>query len=143
MDSNPTVIVCAFTVSNDSIRVDVLPNNRRKKVEKEIPHPKHLRRYPAVLIGRLGVNSEYKEQKIGSDLMDFIKSWFIDSNNKTGCRFLVVDSYNDQVPISYYQKNKFLFLFSTEELEAQNIGYSENRNLETRLMYFDLITLRG
>ena len=30
--------------------------------------------------------------------MDFIKSWFIDEENKTGCRFVVVDSYNEEIP---------------------------------------------
>jgi hypothetical protein len=47
--------------------------------------------------------------------MDFIKSWFIDSNNKTGCRFLVVDSYNKEHPIRYYMKNGFKFIFDNEE----------------------------
>jgi len=43
--------------------------------------------------------------------MDFIKSWFVDSNNKTGCRFLVVDLYNKEHPIQYYMKNGFKFIF--------------------------------
>jgi hypothetical protein len=50
LDEDPHIIVCAFTVSNDSIRVDMLPNSREKKVQKEIPHSKQMRRYPAVLI---------------------------------------------------------------------------------------------
>lgn len=35
-DKKPSDIVCAFTVSNDSIRVNILPNSREKKVQKEI-----------------------------------------------------------------------------------------------------------
>lgn len=34
LDENPSVIVCAFTLSNDSIRVDMLPNSREKKCRK-------------------------------------------------------------------------------------------------------------
>ena len=73
--------------------------------------------------------------------MDFIKSWFIDSNSKTGCRFLVVDAYNEPNPIQYYKKNDFEFLFSTEEQEKEYMGKSIDEILKTRLMYFDLIVL--
>ena len=61
-DKKPSDIVCAFTVSNDSIRVNILPNSREKKVQKAIPRAKQMRRYPGVLIGRLGINKEYKHQ---------------------------------------------------------------------------------
>lgn len=140
LDEDPSIIVCAFTVSNDSIKTDTLPNNRKKKLIKDIPRPKHMRRYPAVLIGRLGINNQFKRRGIGTELMDFIKSWFINKNNKTGCRFIVVDSYNEEAPKDYYCKNKFEYLFYTEEDEAERMGV-ENIALKTRLMYFDLIGL--
>jgi hypothetical protein len=88
LDTEPSVIVCAFTVSNDSVKVNFLPNSRKKKLVKSIPRVKQFRSYPAVLIGRLGVNQDFKNIGIGRELMDFIKSWFIHPNNKTGCRFL-------------------------------------------------------
>ena len=71
-----SVIVCAFTLSNDSIRVDMLPNSREKKVQKNIPHSKQMRRYPGVLIGRLGINVNFAHRGISSELMEFIKSCF-------------------------------------------------------------------
>ena len=71
----------------------------------------------------------------------WVKSRFIDPNNKTGCRFLVVDAYNEPNPIQYYKKNDFDFLFSTEEQEKEYMGMSTNETLKTRLMYFDLIVL--
>ena len=141
LDEDPSVIVCAFTLSNDSIRVDILPNNREKKVQKNILHSKQMRRYPGVLIGRLGINVEFAHRGIGSELMNFIKSWFIDTGNKTGCRFLIVDAYNDEIPLKYYQKNDFTFLFSNESQEAENTGFDKSTKLRTRLMYFDLISL--
>ena len=73
--------------------------------------------------------------------MDFIKSWFIDEENKTGCRFVVVDSYNEEIPLAYYQKNSFEFLFSSPEQEKEYMGLSKDYQLKTRLMYFDLIVL--
>lgn len=147
LDENPRVIVCAFTLSNDSINVRTLPNSRKKKVNEDIPHEKQFSRYPAVLIGRLGVNKQYQgmkkgfSQKIGDELMDFIKGWFIDKLNKTGCRFIVVDAYNDPKPLRYYQNNGFEFIFSTEEQEKENTEISKGEKLKTRLMRFDLIVL--
>ena len=35
-------------------------------------------------------------------------------------------------------KNEFLFLFSTEQQEAENLGYDITKTLHTRLMYYDL-----
>lgn len=138
LDEDPRVIVCMFTLSNDSIRVDVIPNNRGRKVSQDIPREKRMRRYPGVLIGRLGINSKFRSQGIGTELLDFVKSWFIDEENKTGCRFLIVDAYNKEAPLSFYQKNEFQFLFSTEQQEAENLGYAAEKSLHTRLMYYDL-----
>ena len=109
-----------------------------RKLSHDIPREKRMRRYPAVLIGRLGINVDFCHQGIGSELLDFIKSWFIDEENKTGCRFLIVDAYNCMVPLDFYQKNEFLFLFSTEQQEAENLGYDMTKSMHTRLMYYDL-----
>jgi hypothetical protein len=146
LDEKPTEIVCAFTVSNDSIKTRRLPNSRKKKVTKQIPSQKRMRSYPAVLIGRLGVNKNYRivdgeEKTTGDQLMDFIKSWFIDSANKTGCRFVVVDSYNEIKALRYYKRNGFEPLFSTENQEKEFTGLNEQDILKTRMFYFDLILL--
>lgn len=138
LDDDPSIITCAFTVANSSIKVSDLPNSRQKKVRSNIPHSKHSDTYPAVLIGRLGVSKQFKGQGIGNELMSFIKMWFLDPHNKTGCRFVVVDAYNDQTVLDYYLKNDFQFLFSSED---QELAYSRNR-ISTRLMLFDLILIK-
>jgi len=99
--------------------------------------------YPAVLIGRLGVNVKFQHngEHIGTDLMDFIKFWFTEPDNKTGCRYLVVDAYNMEIPIKFYQKNGFKQLFCTEEQEKEYRNISANGTLLTRLMFFDLIRM--
>ena len=137
LDEDPSVIVCAFTLSNDSVRVDHLPSSRKNKVNSGIPFTKRLRRYPAVLIGRLGVSVDYADKGVGSELMDILKMWFILPDNKAACRFLAVDSYNTPHTVHYYQKNGFEFLFSTEEQEAKNSDIP--LPLQTRYMYYDLI----
>ena len=100
-----------------------------------------MRNYPAVLIGRLGVNTNFKGKGIGLELMNFIKAWFIDSANKTGCRYIVVDSYNESTPLRYYVKNDFKPIFSSEDQEKLYFDIPKDISLKTRLMYFDLIVL--
>lgn len=146
LDEDETQIVAAFTISNDSIKTFTLPNARKKKITAEIPRQKQMKSYPAVLIGRLGVNVNFRkiegeDKTVGDQLMDFIKSWFIDKANKTGCRFIVVDSYNSDKPINYYKRNGFTELFSSEEQEKEYTGIPQEKNLNTRLLYFDLIVL--
>ena len=137
--SNPNVVVGAFTLSNDSIRIDDLPNARKQKMKHIIEH-KPLRRYPAVLIGRLGINVTYACQGFGSAIMDVIKSWFI-KNNKTGCRFIIVEAYNTQPTLKYYEKNGFKYLFSTEKQESLYSYQDANMKMRTRMKFFDLIDI--
>ena len=146
-DEDESQIVAAFTVSNDSIKTFSLPNSRKKKVNTDIPRQKQMKSYPAVLIGRLGVNINFRDKiknskhRIGDELMDFIKSWFIDKANKTGCRFIVVDAYNKPIPLKYYKRNGFIELFSTEEQEKEYMNLSDESTFVTRLLFFDLIIL--
>ena len=93
------------------------------------------------MIGRLGVNKNFQSQHIGSEVLDFIKAWFIDPLNKTGCRFLLVDSYNEGRNISFYQKNGFQLLFGSEDQEKEFRNLGKDKLINTRLMYFDLIEL--
>ncbi len=142
LDENPRKIVCAFTIANDSIKAQLIPKSDRNRLTRKVANQKRgLKSYPAVLIGRLGVAIEFEGKGIGRELMDFIKSWFIDANNKTGCRFLVVDSYNKEHPINYYTKNGFKFIFEDEEEEKTYSGIVTNESLYTRLMSFDLIVI--
>ena len=140
-DGGGNDIVCAFTVSNASVFTNHLPNARKKKIGSAIPFAKRDLIYPAVLIGRLGVNLKFKRQHVGSELMDIIKNWFVEEDNKTGCRYLVVDAYNEAGPCEYYQKNGFAFMFSSEEQERQYRNISSEQPLHTRLMYFDLMQI--
>lgn len=57
------------------------------------------------------------------------KYWF-SNENKTGCRYLLVDAYNDGEGTEFYSKNGFSFLTRDDEVD------------DTRIMFFDLITYR-
>ena len=54
---------------------------------------------------------------------------------------MIVDAYNEDALLNFYSQNGFEFLFSSESQEAENLGYSYDTHLKTRLMYFDLRVL--
>jgi len=134
-----SVIVCVFTLSNSSIDVRNLPNNRKRKLTEDIPHEKRLSSYPATLIGRLGVDREFGGRGVGTELMDFIKSWMLDPSNKSASRFLTVDAYNNERTLKFYEVNGFKTIFSSDIQEKEYIGLPNEKVLKTRSMYFDLM----
>lgn len=119
-------LLAFFSVSHDSIKKEECPRSAWERVQKIIPRQKRYSSMPAVKIGRLGVSDDCQRANCGSRIMDFLKVWFT-KQNKTGCRFLLVDAYNRPGVIGFYRKNGFQFLTGTDEKE------------ETRIMYFDLI----
>ena len=139
LNKNPKVIVCAFTLSNSSMDVRHLPGSRKKKVIADIPREKHLSSYPALLIGRLGVNKNFGKRGIGTELIRVIRSMAAEEDNLSSCRFLTVDAYNNEATRKFYETNGFNYLFSTEQQEKEYIGMSKEKELKTRLMYLDLI----
>jgi len=148
-DSIETIVAC-FTVSNDSIRIYDLPNSRRNAMWGITHREKMLTRYPGVLVGRLAVATQFSGKGIGSEIIDFIKMWFLDDANKTGCRFAIVDAKNELNVLRFYEKNGFKSLFPQEIDEDlyTRPPRDENdkkermlnpRKLRTRLMFCDLL----
>lgn len=139
MDENPQTVVCAFTLANAGVRVSDLPNARKKRLESNIPHIKALKDYPAVLVARLGVSKDFRSLHIGSDVLSYIKLWFLEPYNKTGCRFMIVDAYNEPATMAFYEQNDFKTVFSTEQQEKDYRHLDSDVALSTRLMYYDLM----
>lgn len=150
MKDNKQSIVACFTVSNDSIRIYDLPSSRRNAMWGITHREKMLTRYPGVLVGRLAVASSFSGQSIGSEVLDFIRMWFIDESNKTGCRFAIVDAKNEPNILGFYEKNGFKPLFPREidedlytkppKDEEERAERQRNpRKLRTRLMFCDLL----
>lgn len=123
--TNSGKVVCYFSLANDKVSLADFNNKtdfnrfRRHRFVNE----KRLKSYPAVKICRFGVDTSFHGMGIGSLLLDFIKTYFID-DNKTGCRFLVVDAYNEAV--KFYKNNGFQHLKTNDE------------SINTKLLYFDL-----
>ena len=150
LNDEPKTIVAIYTVSSDSIRIFDLPRSRRDAMLKITHHRKRLKRYPGILIGRLGVNSEFAHQGIGSQVLDVIKLWFDSTVVKAGCRFLIVDALNKPEVLAFYSKNGFETLFTSEQQEDFYVNPPKDEEqrmmrlanptkLETRLMFTDLL----
>lgn len=150
LNDAPKTIVAIYTVSSDSIRIFDLPRSRRDAMLKITHHRKRLKRYPGILIGRFGVNSEFAHQGIGSQVLDVIKLWFDSSVVKAGCRFLIVDALNKPEVLAFYRKNGFETLFTSEQQEDFYVNPPKDEEqrlmrlanptkLETRLMFTDLL----
>lgn len=136
-----TRIVAFFTVANDSIKTKFIPHSATNKVQRKVPGEKHLRSYPAVLLGRLGVSRDFQglDFLVGQQVMNYVKAWFTAGDNKAGCRFLVVDAYNKSRVIQFYLRNKFKFLYTVEDEERSAVGIAVGEPLHTRLMFLDLL----
>ena len=139
LNDNPNKVVCAFTLANAGVRVSDMPNSRKKKIETNIPYVKTLKDYPAVLVARLGVSKDFRSMHIGSEVLSYLKLWFLDPYNKTGCRFVIVDAYNSPSTIAFYEQNGFTTVFSTEQQEKDYRHIISESPLSTRLMYYDLM----
>jgi GNAT superfamily N-acetyltransferase len=122
-------IAAFFSLSNDTLTCDPDPESGAKaiwnRLARRIPYPKRRKSFPAVKLGRLGVSQKYQRCGLGSDILDLLKMSFV-CNNKTGCRFITVDAYNNPDTIDFYRRNNFDFLIAGDEKD------------DTRQMYYDL-----
>lgn len=137
-DNKKNCIICAFSLSNDSIKTPLLTKSARNRLQRNIPNEKRPRTYPAVLIGQLGVNANYRNMSIGSQTIEYLKTWLTHSSNKTGCRFILVDSLNNPRTINFYERNGFIPLYSSEQEEREAFMLPSSVSLRTRMMYCDL-----
>jgi GNAT superfamily N-acetyltransferase len=123
-----TEIAGYFCLLTDKLVFDPSDEERRKfwrafNKKNKIHFNKHRRTYPAIKIGRLAVATAFTGKRLGSYLIDHIVALAIAMNN-IGCRFITVDAYKNA--FDFYLKNNFDYLSD------------DDKNEQTRLMYFDL-----
>lgn len=140
-NEKPHQIVAMFTLSNDSIKTSFMTKSSKNKLQRGLPNAKRGRSYPATLLGRIGVNNEFRggALHIGSQVLAFIKSWLLLEENKNGCRYILVDAYNEENVLGFYARNGFEFLFGNEEDEKLYRNIVSDETLHTRMMYCDLL----
>lgn len=127
-DNTTDNIVAYYSLANDKIAItdfDSKTEYNRFRRDKFV-NEKRLRSYPAIKIARLAIAHPYQNQSLGQFILRFIEEYFLEER-KSGCRFVTVDAYRKAIP--FYLKNHYQFLNSDDE------------DLHTRLMYFDLASL--
>jgi len=113
-----------------SFHNDTIPLSWSRK-KKLMPKGKWYPTYPAVKIGRLGVARALQGNHVGTQLLNLAKKFFV-RENRTGCRFITVDAYNNPRGINFYESNGFQFLQKAD----QDKNAEEARTIT---MFFDLI----
>lgn len=112
LEESKADIVCAFTVSNASIFTKYLPNARKKKVGKHVPHIKQDLIYPAVLIGRLGISTKFQHLHIGTEVMD------LNYNRK---RDTVMEQQNKRKPLMRDASGAFFYSAASSFIASFNV----------------------
>ena len=88
--------VAFISFSNDTIE---LTQEAKAKI---LPERKRYKTLPAVKIGRLGVDERLQGHNIGTLFINMAKKLFL-VDNRTGCRFMTVDAYNEDRVIKFYE----------------------------------------
>ena len=89
------------SVVNDNLQRQALPEKDQAKYSTKVPYS----HYPAVKLARLGVSHEFQGKGLGRHLIISMALLMSRHDNKTGCRFMVLDAYKDRV--AFYEKIGF------------------------------------
>lgn len=96
-----TVIIGYYTLSNASLRRDMIPESIQKKL------PPSYRNLPVTLLGRLAVDSRFKGQGFGSFLLiDALKRSFDVSSSSIGSMAVITEPIDEQAE-NFYRKYGF------------------------------------
>ena len=117
-------LVGFFCLSNASIPLE--EEDREKLWELGKPQSS----YPAIKIGRLGVDKEHGRRGFGTLILEWVILQALNYSKDVGCRFITVDAYNKDIPLKFYENNGFKILSKTKT--RMNV-----------LMYLDLLSKGG
>ncbi|SMH71281.1 GNAT family N-acetyltransferase [Candidatus Nitrosotalea okcheonensis] len=78
-------IVAYFTVSMSAISVDILASGEKVEGVTSI-------RYPAMLLGQLGVDKKYRGKRIGSDICNFCLGLADVLGKQIACRYVILQT---------------------------------------------------
>jgi predicted GNAT family N-acyltransferase len=126
--SSPYLVVALIDFCNDTVHLAAYKRALEKYSDLiPIVEQKRYLYLPAVKITRFGIQKEFQGNNLGSHVLNMVKKFFT-TDNRTGCRFVTVDSYTNVV--GFYEKNGFGLL--TEK----------DKNKDSRAMFFDLKRLQ-
>jgi GNAT superfamily N-acetyltransferase len=124
-----TDTIAYFSIFNDTLKVEeadfVSKNAWKKWLADLVPHGKrHLKHFPAIKIGRLGVSNTKQRGGIGTIIISFVLDLALSHNEDCACRFISVDAKSNS--LEFYEKKGF------------SMYTSKDINEEARQMYLDL-----
>ncbi len=96
-----------FCVSNDSIPL----GGKDRRVLQKLG--KRQKTYPALKIGRLGIQKEFQNKGFGTFIVNYVVGMALIHSKKVGCRYIAVDAYDNKRSLSFYKKNGFKMLKET------------------------------
>jgi len=124
--SNQNGIVAFFSISND-VLTDKGDRSIWNRLSRKIPNQKRKKVFPAVKLGRLGVSNIIQSGGLGKQIIELIIGLVL-FESKSASRFLIVDAYNNERTIKFYNNNGFQFLLGDKDV-----------NESTRIMFLDLL----
>ncbi len=107
-------IVAVFTLANDAVVIgdvnddleDFIQMSALRINEEYLPVFKQQTSFPAINIGHLGTRADLQSKGIGTKVLDFVLTTFI-NYDIAGCQFITVDSLNNEKTNKFYMKNGF------------------------------------
>lgn len=129
-DDDTHDILAYFSLLHDKVEREFINPTNWNRVSRKIPNSKLRSSYPALKIGRLAVNRNYRAHGLGRHILHFIEAMYL-MNKQAGCRFITVDAIPSAV--EFYKKCNFFIL------KEPDITPKEAYDMEqTTLMCFDL-----
>ncbi len=126
----PKEIIALISYHNDSIKL-------KEEQKQDLPDDKRrYKEYPAVKIGRLAVKKELQGNQIGTLLISLTIRFFL-TRNRTGCRYLTVDAYNNEKVLRFYSKNGFEFLTHKDSKKHSRTMYLDLKHFEDDIVYLE------
>lgn len=81
------------------------------------------RTFPAVKIGRLGVDMRFKRRGIGKLALNVIKGLVYNAHKYVGCRFLTVDAKDDPDSIAFWEGQGFIKNLRENARDRETVSY--------------------
>lgn len=120
----PDLVIALLDFCNDTVQL------KEYSGAIDIDERKRYPSLPAVKLTRFGVAKMFQRMNIGTNALNMVKKFFT-IDNRTGCRFITVDAYNQPEVINFYEKNEFKLLTH------------KDKNKDTRSLFFDLKRLES
>jgi len=78
---------------------------RAEQIEKGKKMPVNIKTYPALYVGRLAVDNQYRKRKIGRFITQWCIGFALNISEQVGCRYITLHTTKPRIP--FYEKCNF------------------------------------